>query len=263
MDHDPSFVGSQETVDEINQLLLEQPVNLQQLRAFSRRPGGFQNNQLRSRVWPKLLGVNRFTVQDYRNFLTLHRDHMQVRADVERSLWNYEPMKFWKETYRDRRRKVLAEIILAILSKNNHLHYYQGFHDIVSAIMLILEDDFLSFAVSEYVAVHYLSDYMKENFETVSKFIHILFLIIKSQDYELYSHLTQARMEPFFAISWLITWFSHDIKHLHMIARLYDALLSSPPIYCFYLSAAVKRNTFPLSSFLAINFLLFTFVNST
>ena len=243
----PSSSSSKQIAEEINKILLQQPVDLQLLRTYSRKIGGFQSNKLRARVWPKLLGINRFNVQDYRNYLNMHKDHSQVHADVERSLWNYEPMKFWKESYRNRRRKVLAEIIIGILSRNDHLHYYQGFHDIVSTIMLVIDDDFLTFAIAEFIALHYISDYMKETFETVSKFMHILFVIIRSQDYELYSHLIQAKMEPFFAISWLITWFSHDIKELDHVARLYDVLLSSPPIYCFYLSAAVSSKILFLS----------------
>lgn len=232
---------SQEIEKELNELLLQPQVDLIHLRSYSRKPGGFQNNQLRARIWPKLLGINRFILSDYRYYIvTPHRDESQIRADVERSLWNYEPMKFWKESYRERRREVLAEIIMAILSKNNHLHYYQGFHDLVSTVMLVVEDDFLAFAISEYIALHYVSDYMKENFDIVSQFLKILLVLIRSADLELFEHLEQARMEPFFAISWLITWFSHDVKHLSGIARIYDVLLSSPPIFCFYLCAVVS-----------------------
>jgi hypothetical protein len=242
-----SYVPKKEIENEINSLLLQQPVDLVLLRSYSRKPGGFQNNRLRSRVWTKLCGINRFTIEDYRSYISSspHRDYNQVTADVERSLWNTEPMKFWKESFREKRRQVLSEIILAILTKNFPLlHYYQGFHDLVSTIMLIVEDDSLAFAISEYISLHYVSDYMKENFETVSKFMHILLVIIKANDPELYNHLEKAKMEPYFAISWLITWFSHDVKGLDAIARIYDVFLSSPPIYCFYLCAVVRLNFF-------------------
>jgi hypothetical protein len=113
---------------EVDELLLQHPVDLQKLRAIARRPGGFQNNQLRKRVWPKILGINRYHIPDYHYYVERHKDDAQVRCDVERSLWNYEPMKFWKITYREKRRKVLADIIVAILSRNKQLHYYQVCH---------------------------------------------------------------------------------------------------------------------------------------
>ena len=105
--------------------------------------------------------------------------------------------------------------------------------------MLVMEDDFLSFAMAEQISLNYLSDYMREDFEIVSQFMHILLVLIRASDLELYEHLQKARMEPFFAISWLITWFSHDIRELDQIARIFDVLLCSPPIFCFYVCTAV------------------------
>lgn len=227
--------------NEIHALLLQQPIDLSQLRAYSRKPGGYQTNQLRARVWPKLLGINRFTLVDYRNYVIRpNKDENQINADVERSLWTHEPMKFWKESHRERRRQVLAEMMMAIVSKNKHLHYYQGYHDLVTTILTVVEDDPLSFAIIEHLSLFYVSDYMRENFELVSKFLQFLFVLIQSQDEELYEHLQKARMEPFFAISWLITWFSHDVKDVDILARVFDALIASPPIFCFYVCAVVS-----------------------
>jgi hypothetical protein len=81
---------------------------------------------------------------------------------------------------------------------------------------------------------------MKKDFELICQFMHILLIIIKVADPQLYKHFVAAKMEPFFATSWLLTWFSHDIKNVAITARVFDVLLSSPPLYIFYLSAAVK-----------------------
>lgn len=114
--------------------------------------------------------------------------------------------------------------------------------------MLVMEDDYLSFAMAEQISLNYLSDYMREDFEIVSQFMHILLVLIRASDLELYEHLQKARMEPFFAISWLITWFSHDIRELDQIARIFDVLLCSPPIFCFYVCTAVCNNHLLFSS---------------
>ena len=110
---------------EINRLLMEQPVDLKALRKISRLDGGFMSNQIRSRVWPKLLGVNRYDIPDYRSFIDPHRDDSQVKVDVERSLWRIDQTKAWRETYREDRRKALCDIIMAILCRNADLYYYQ------------------------------------------------------------------------------------------------------------------------------------------
>lgn len=117
----------------------------------------------------------------------------------------------------------------------------KGYHDIVSTIMLVVDENHLAFAIAESISKHYLTDYMKENFELICKFMQILMFLIKTADQELYDHLAKGKLEPFFAISWLITWFSHDIKSLEEIARVYDVFISSHPLFCFYISAAVSH----------------------
>ena len=47
----------------VNRLLCEEPVPLEVLRGVGNEiPGGFQSRDLRRRVWPKLLTVDRYTV---------------------------------------------------------------------------------------------------------------------------------------------------------------------------------------------------------
>jgi hypothetical protein len=121
--------------DEINTALLKQPVDIETLRKLSRRKGGFVNSRNRTRIWPKLLAVNRYTIPDYRSFIDPHRDDSQVRCDVDRSLWNFNHIKHWKEAFREKRRKALSDIIMSILCRNPTLYYYQvnnHFHVIIS-----------------------------------------------------------------------------------------------------------------------------------
>ena len=110
----------------IHQLLLADDVDLIALKAISRGRGGFLCNELRSRVWPKLLGINRFKIPDYSMSVVAHRDDAQVKLDIERSLWCHEHTENWSEPLRTRRRKALREIIMAVLCRNSELHYYQA-----------------------------------------------------------------------------------------------------------------------------------------
>lgn len=123
--------------EEISRLLMEQPVDLKALRKLSRSEGGFLNNQIRSRVWPKLLGVNRFDIPDYRSFIDPHRDDSQVKVDVERSLWKIDKTVGWREAYREDRRKALCDIIMAILCRNTDLYYYQVYIYVISIFNLL------------------------------------------------------------------------------------------------------------------------------
>lgn len=46
-------------------------------------------------------------------------------------------------------------------------------------------------------------------------------------------------MHAYFSLSWIITWYSHDVYDLNLVARLFDVFLSSPPSFPLYLAAAI------------------------
>lgn len=243
--------------------ILSQPVSLDALFALSRQPGGFLNSRIRQKVWPKLLGVS--ALDDWRVYIPPHssyegpserdpateeekgvkeeaskphRDAFQLKADIERSLWSIKQIEDWPDEYRDKKRIVLHDIILANLFKNTELYYYQGFHDIVSVFYLVLEDEHLTFAHTEVVSKLFLADYMREDFEVLLSSMRILLTIIELVDRPLYNFFMASNLQPYFATSWLITWFSHDDRDLDSVARIFDALLCSHPAFCFYISAA-------------------------
>jgi hypothetical protein len=134
------------TETNLENVILEQPVDLELLRSLSRRKGGFLTNKLRTRIWPKLLGINRYKIDDYLQYIDPHRDNSQVKCDVERSLWNIEIVKTWNESYRERRRKALLEIIMAILCRNQGMYYYQV-SGIILPIIVIYMSEFRDFMI--------------------------------------------------------------------------------------------------------------------
>ena len=48
----------------LERALYEQPVRLEWLRAQAMEPGGYLSRALRRRIWPKLLGVDRYQCED-------------------------------------------------------------------------------------------------------------------------------------------------------------------------------------------------------
>lgn len=227
--------------EELKSLLLYNPVDLSSLRSYSRCKGGFQTNELRQRIWPKLLCINRYNIIDFRSCLNKvkYEDDHQVCCDVDRSLWSLMQSADWNDSLRSHRRNSLYHIILAVLIRNNGMHYYQGYHDLVSVFLLILEDDYLTFQIVERVSKWYLRDVMQKDFTIVTEILPLILSIIEPIDNELHQFITSVGIEPFFALSWLITWFSHDVKDLNKIARLFDAILCSHPSYPLYLCSAM------------------------
>ena len=54
---------------EIDAILSSNPVDIAKLKDLARVNNGFLSNTLRARVWPKLLGVNRYHIPDYKRYV--------------------------------------------------------------------------------------------------------------------------------------------------------------------------------------------------
>ncbi len=108
---------------DIDELLLAPEVDVLQLRALSRRRGGFLDQSTRARVWPKLLEIARPEASGA--LPELHKDDDQIRCDVERSLWSVDVTIEWDTTVREKRRAVLRNLIKLILKQHGEFHYFQ------------------------------------------------------------------------------------------------------------------------------------------
>jgi len=71
------------------------------------------------------------------------------------------------------------------------------------------------------------------------KILNLLFPLISFADEELYQYFLASGVEPFFALSWLLTWFSHGFDDLEVIARLFDLFIATHPLMPLYLSAQI------------------------
>ena len=235
-------------------------IDLDKLRSYSRSEGGFGNSHLRRKIWPLLLGVSRYGHEEEekhsggvkRLIDITHGDFSQVHLDVDRSLWSRQIEKKWDHEKLMQVRSKLTDVILATLSQNRSIHYYQGFHDVVSVLILVMMEDeteggdslqssehFL-YRMTSALTETYFEDMAREDFTTITKTMAFILHIIHLHDKELYNFLKEAQIPPYFAMSWVITWFSHDLKSLGLkgVARIFDVCLCSPPYYCLYLCAA-------------------------
>ena len=147
--------------NEINALLTSSPVSISELKSLSRESDGFLSNTLRSRVWPVILGVNRYHIPDYKRFVKVlqqlnssqflfeyfcilcficffydaypifvfpvkvHRDAAQLRCDIDRSFWSLDCAQHWSKKRLARKRAALSDIITAVLVRNPSYYYFQ------------------------------------------------------------------------------------------------------------------------------------------
>ncbi|KAJ1497089.1 hypothetical protein HMI56_005822 [Coelomomyces lativittatus] len=69
----------------------------------------------------------------------------------------------------------------------------------------------------------------------------MLFLlpILKREDRSLYHLFERTQLHPYFCLSWIITWYAHDLKDFECICRIFDFCLCTNPILPIYMSTAL------------------------
>jgi len=83
-------------------------------------------------------------------------------------------------------------------------------------------------------------DAMRSDFQSLSAALRLIMMpLIAALDREVHAKLWEVDMEPFFAISWIITWFSHDVRDTDLVKRLFDCFLVSHPLMPVYMAVAM------------------------
>lgn len=90
------------------------------------------------------------------------------------------------------------------------------------------------------VSHSHFRDHLKNNFSSLQTALKVaLFPLLWKLDKKVHNHLQDCDMEPFFCLSWVITWFSHDVRDTALVKRLFDAFLCSHPLFPLYVSIAM------------------------
>jgi len=132
----------------------------------------------------------------------------------------------------------LSKVILYSLKDHSYLHYYQGYHDICSLLLLVLGED-IAKPCAEILALYWLREYMKETLEPTLEVMSFLYPILKYADPKIYKLVYNNMIPPYFSISWVITWCIHDLKDTSEMERIFDFFISHNPIMPIYFAAAV------------------------
>src|ERR1700761_5913662 len=140
---------------------------------------------------------------------------------------------------KDTRKAELSQVILAVLRRHPMLHYFQGYHDIVQVLLLVLGIDAAISAVSR-LSLLRIRDFMLPTMSGTEPHLHLLPTILYAADPKLANHLSHT--QPFFALPATLTLYSHQIEEYGSIARLFDFLLASEAAIPIYLFAVVSIN---------------------
>ncbi|KAL4891628.1 rab-GTPase-TBC domain-containing protein [Aspergillus ambiguus] len=196
--------------------------------------GGFLRDEIRRKAWPILLHSDRGqdTTVEWDN-LPPHADEDQVQLDVNRSFVYYPHCP---EAELSLKKDELGQLIKQVLRQFPMLCYFQGFHDIVQVLFLVLGSNKAAPAVTR-ISLFRIRDYMLPSLSPTLKHLQLIPAIIEKSDPVLRQHLAGTR--PFFALAATLTLYAHDIQEYSDIARLFDFLLAREPVVSIYLFAAI------------------------
>jgi TBC1 domain family member 20 len=84
---------------------------------------------------------------------------------------------------------------------------------------------------------------MLDSLDPILRQLNLLNTLIRQEDKEIADFLEKSNTLPYFCLSWVITWCSHDIRDFSKVVRLFDFFIASDPIITIYLSAIVSKFT--------------------
>ncbi|KAJ2160697.1 GTPase-activating protein gyp8 [Coemansia sp. RSA 552] len=221
--------------------------DLTALKELARTGNGFQTTRLRRRAWPLLLNFRALTLADScvsSHGQEAHADEGQVALDVARARLPTTTEFRRDEAATRRRQRQLSNVVCGVLRAHPWLSYYQGFHELALTFLCVFGSERAAIEASRMAALFFVRDAMGSSLEHVMQQLQLLYVLLKSISPKVHQMLVQElEVPPFFAISWLLTWFAHDITGFDDVCRIYDFLIVSPPMQVVYMAAAmIKRS---------------------
>ena len=212
--------------------------NVFELRKLSRK--GFVDNELRKKVWPLLLGCDDDDKDDNEYIINNnHNYYDQIKKDTIRSMHHFDITRSYSTNKRQREQETLSRILNGIFGNNDNLHYTQGFHDMCSVFYIVCGEK-LGLKLSENLAKRHMRDLVRDNMNVYQFILKLLFPLLSLVDIILYNKLCLNNdISSIFALSWLLTWFAHNIETFNDITRLYDFFLSTHPLMPLYFSVSL------------------------
>ncbi|WFD41539.1 GTPase-activating protein gyp8 [Malassezia psittaci] len=225
--------------------------------------GGWDSKQIdRKLAWLHLLQVSVDAVEQdesssamlpSRAMLPPHPDEAQVVLDVKRSFGLYKQTK--EESVMKVRRQQLQAVIQGTLRKYPSLHYYQGFHDIASVLLLTLsptlpeegetwpsiEDQHFVQRSLDKISLHVVRDSMSSNMDPILGQLKIVRNLVRAADLPFALAIERAfgQSQILVALPWVLTLLMHEVGELHSAQCIMDFVLSYGPASIHYLCATL------------------------
>ena len=238
------------------------------IRKLAISKGGFMTMENRRELYKKILCYNQdiLTTKKYYNtiwinknkltlynrneflfqFLNHNKDRSVIKVDIERSNINY---LFPSELYPEINKKVkenLEKCLNYLISFNKgEFHYYQSYHDILMIFFYLYPNDFYLYTL---LYQRFSEFFLKENLILQDKNGNIgysfnnalklfTFILSKVNKITLNDINKFANGECTYVLSYIISYFTHNIQNIFLQMRLIDYLIVSHPLSIFVLTS--------------------------
>ncbi|KAK5672856.1 hypothetical protein QVD99_000346 [Batrachochytrium dendrobatidis] len=161
-------------------------------------------------------------------------------------------ISYWSRATVDRNRAAIKDVILRVLQEYPCLNYYQGYHDIASVIHMLYKSRPQSSKVLSRMTILHLLDFMEPTMTTSTTYTFLIHLLLKKIDHDLYIALkpcgdvgttrqrsnSSSHIVGMYALSWIITAFTHDLDRVDAALRVMDGLVAYGTCFLVYIAAA-------------------------
>lgn len=211
--------------------------DLEVLREIGRTKGFPLNS--RREIWKRVLGISEQAIGPGKlpvssGQVDPHRDEKQVLLDTNRTQSICFPEDMGAIDL-SKLKLDLPEGICNVLRHNPWLYYYQGYHDIAQIVMIVMGRH-EGPAALEAISVTFLRDFMLSTLAPSMSMLRLVHQIIAIVDPPYFRALHG--IEPYYAISSLLTWWTHSTSKFDTACRMLDFLLCSEPVMILYTIAA-------------------------
>jgi hypothetical protein len=140
------------------------------------------------------------------------------------------------------KRERLIQFVSKTLSVN-HWRYYQGFHDVAGIFLSVLGDKDVKL-FQKFTRLYLIDFVLADNLSILDTIFNFSVIpLLAYMDRDAYDLLNQDDSNLFsrFCLSWILTWFSHDLSCVETTKRFFDACLASHPMFVIYATVSSIR----------------------
>jgi hypothetical protein len=148
------------------------------LRRLAESEGGLINDDLRKKVWPRLVDIDfvETSVVPSQSEIEANKNYNQVLMDVNRSLKRFPPGI--SDEDRPELQDQLTRLIIRVLAAHPELHYYQGYHDVAITFLLVVGEE-MAFNILEMLSTGpCLKEFMEPTMERTTYLLNFMYPLV-------------------------------------------------------------------------------------